>query len=51
MEGTRESLDDVLVGDRERWQDGPPHELFKRMRAEWTRAVERSKAWATEETR
>src|SRR3954447_513701 len=34
MDGTRESLDDVLVGDRERWTDGPPHELFKRMRAE-----------------
>src|SRR5436190_5903915 len=34
MEGTRESLDDVLVGDRERWTDGPPHELFKQMRAE-----------------
>src|SRR5919204_124661 len=34
MEGTRESLDEVLVGDRERWKDGPPHELFKRMRAE-----------------
>ena len=29
-----EPLDDVLVGDRERWQDGPPYELFKRMRAE-----------------
>src|SRR4051794_41452580 len=34
MEGKREKLDDVLVGDRERWTDGPPHELFKRMRAE-----------------
>ena len=34
MDGTRESLDDVLVGDRERWKDGPPHELFKQMRAE-----------------
>jgi cytochrome P450 len=34
IDGTRESLDDVLVGDRERWQDGPPHELFKRMRGE-----------------
>ena len=33
MDGTRESLDDVLVGDRERWKDGPPHELFKQMRA------------------
>lgn len=34
MEGERERLEDVLVGDRERWQDGPPHELFKRMRSE-----------------
>src|SRR3954452_18089471 len=31
--GQEEKLDDVLVGDRERWTDGPPHELFKRMRA------------------
>jgi len=34
MEGKQEKLDEVLVGDRERWQDGPPHELFKRMRSE-----------------
>ena len=32
VEETR--LDDVLVGDRERWKDGPPHELFKRLRGE-----------------
>jgi len=32
--GQEEKLDDVLVGDRELWTDGPPHELFKRMRAE-----------------
>jgi cytochrome P450 len=32
VEGTK--LDDVLVGDRERWKDGPPHELFKRLRGE-----------------
>ena len=25
-------LDDVLVGDRERWHDGPPYELFKELR-------------------
>jgi cytochrome P450 len=30
----KETLDGILVGDRERWTDGPPHELFKRMRAE-----------------
>jgi cytochrome P450 len=34
LEGEREKLDDVLVGDRERWKDGPPHELFARMRSE-----------------
>jgi cytochrome P450 len=34
MEGEQERLDEVLVGDRERWKDGPPHELFKRMRSE-----------------
>jgi cytochrome P450 len=27
-------LENVLVGDREQWVDGPPHELFKRMRGE-----------------
>jgi cytochrome P450 len=34
------SLDAVRVADREHWQDGPPHELFKQMRGEcpvhWT---------------
>jgi cholest-4-en-3-one 26-monooxygenase len=34
MEGKDGNLVNVLVGDRERWQDGPPHELFKRMRSE-----------------
>jgi cytochrome P450 len=28
------ALDEVLVSDRERWHDGPPHELFKRLRGE-----------------
>ena len=28
------SLDQTLVGDRENFHDGPPHELFKRMRSE-----------------
>ena len=36
-------LEDVLVTEREVWQDGPPHELFKRMRAEcpvhWTSRI------------
>ncbi len=29
-----EPLDEVLVGDRERWLEGPPYDLFKRMRGE-----------------
>jgi cytochrome P450 len=36
-------LEDVLVTEREVWQDGPPHELFKRMRGEcpvhWTERI------------
>jgi cytochrome P450 len=27
------ALEDVIVGDRGQWQDGPPHALFKRLRA------------------
>jgi cholest-4-en-3-one 26-monooxygenase len=34
MDGSEGNLDGILVGDRERWEDGPPHELFKRMRSE-----------------
>jgi cytochrome P450 len=40
---TVESLESVLVGERERWQDGPPHELFARLRGEcpvhWTSRI------------
>ncbi len=36
-------LDEVLVGERELWLDGPPHDLFKRLRSEcpvhWTARV------------
>ncbi len=43
MTSTRSDLDQVLVTDREHWQDGPPHELFSRLRAEcpvhWTARV------------
>jgi cytochrome P450 len=28
------ALDQVLVGDIEHWEDGPPHELFERLRSE-----------------
>lgn len=43
MAVSEENLDEVLVIDRERWPDGPPHELFERMRNEcpvhWTSHV------------
>src|SRR5215472_11816764 len=36
-------LDDVLVSEREIWLDGPPHELFARLRGEcpvhWTSKI------------
>jgi len=34
MAAVGSDLDSVLVGDRELWLDGPPQELFKRMRSE-----------------
>src|SRR3954469_16092126 len=34
MSAETTSLDQVLVADREQWKDGPPHELFKRLRSE-----------------
>ncbi|MDX6624935.1 MAG: hypothetical protein QOE75_2867 [Solirubrobacterales bacterium] len=43
MGSTEKKLDEVLVIDREEWPDGPPHDLFKRMRGEcpvhWTSHV------------
>ncbi len=40
MSSETRQLDEVLVTERELWLDGPPHELFERMRAEcpvhWT---------------
>ncbi|HWE09389.1 MAG TPA: cytochrome P450 [Solirubrobacteraceae bacterium] len=43
MTSIRSDLDQVLVTERELWQDGPPHELFARLRAEcpvhWTSRV------------
>ena len=42
-DGVPRSGDSVLVGERELWADGPPHELFKRMRSEcpvhWTARI------------
>jgi cytochrome P450 len=40
MASVGSDLEDVLVGEGELWQDGPPHELFQRLRTEcpvhWT---------------
>ena len=33
MASVRSDLDDVLVGEREHWLDGPPHQLFKELRS------------------
>jgi hypothetical protein len=33
MSFAEKSLEEVLVTERELWQDGPPHELFKEMRS------------------
>src|SRR3954453_14014676 len=30
----KKPIEDLLVGEREHWVDGPPHELFKRCRSE-----------------
>jgi cytochrome P450 len=32
MAAVGSDLDEVLVGEREHWQEGPPHELFARLR-------------------
>jgi cholest-4-en-3-one 26-monooxygenase len=43
MSTTSSDLDHVLVSERELWLDGPPHELFARLRSEcpihWTSAI------------
>jgi cytochrome P450 len=43
MAAVGSDLENVLVGDREFWLDGPPHELFKRMRGEcpvhWSQSI------------
>jgi cytochrome P450 len=43
MAAVGSDLESVLVGDREFWLDGPPHELFKRMRREcpvhWSKSI------------
>ena len=39
----RSDLEQVLVVERETWKDGPPHELFKRLRHEcpvhWSESI------------
>src|SRR4051812_30658395 len=43
MAANPDTLNDVRVLDRERWLDGPPHELFKELRAScpvhWTSEI------------
>ncbi len=43
MTSTRNDLEQLLVTDREHWLDGPPHELFRRLRTEcpvhWTAGI------------
>jgi cytochrome P450 len=43
MTSTHDDLSQVLVGALERWRDGPPHELFRRLRSEcpvhWTSTI------------
>jgi cytochrome P450 len=31
---TRENLDELIVVERELWRDGPPHDVFRRLRSE-----------------
>jgi cytochrome P450 len=44
MDAVGSDLDNVLVGDPELWAEGPPHELFGRLRREcpvhWTERIE-----------
>jgi cytochrome P450 len=43
MSAERTALEDVLITEREVWEEGPPHELFRRLRAEcpvhWTARI------------
>jgi cholest-4-en-3-one 26-monooxygenase len=40
---TRRDLEDILVSEPELWRDGPPHEVFRRLRSEcpvhWTSGI------------
>jgi cholest-4-en-3-one 26-monooxygenase len=43
VSSVKSDLDDILVSEREEWLDGPPHELFRRLRREcpvhWTARI------------
>ncbi len=43
MTSTRSDLDQILVSERQLWLDGPPHDLFRQLRAEcpvhWTSRI------------
>ncbi len=43
MSSTKSDLESVLVSEREEWLDGPPHDLFRRLRSEcpvhWTAKI------------
>ena len=43
MSSTKSKLEDVLLGDRQFWAEGPPHETFTQLRAEcpihWTSRI------------
>ena len=43
MTSTRDDLEGMLVSELELWRDGPPHELFRRLRSEcpvhWTAGI------------
>jgi cytochrome P450 len=43
MSSTQSKLQDILVTERELWEDGPPHEVFARLRGEcpvhWTSRI------------
>ena len=45
MATTGRDIESVELTERELWEDGPPHELFKQMRGEcpihWTESFER----------
>ena len=43
MASTKSDLENILVGERELWLEGPPHEVFAQLRSEcpvhWTSKI------------